>query len=135
MAWGPEPVEPSLFLRPEVAAWEPLGPALKVAWGQQVKKAHPEALGVLGVQEFLQSSEDKISKIESGQTICRKGYSQKALFPESPEGVFPLPAGHGSLPAGLGIAWQACGADPFPDGSLPLRLSPGKHEPVIRISK
>ena len=49
VAWGPEPVEPSLFLRPEVAAWEPLGPALKVAWGQQVKKAHPEALGVLGV--------------------------------------------------------------------------------------
>lgn len=65
---------------------------------------HRAALAVLGVEVLLRPSEDKISKIESGQTICQKGYSQKAIPPKLGKGIPPPPPFYGPIPPlGAGI--------------------------------
>ena len=62
------------------------------------------ALAVSGVRVLHRPSEDKISKIESGQTICQKGYSQKAIPPKLGKGIPPPPPCYGPFPPlGAGI--------------------------------
>jgi hypothetical protein len=102
----PALIEPSLFLpRPEAVP----GSAARVVYLQEppqtaraaleprTKKAPRVAWGHWVVRVRLQPSEDKISKIKPGQTICQKGYSQKAIPPEPLKGLFPFSPLHGPL--------------------------------------
>jgi len=72
--------------------------AVRVVLESQAEEAPQVALGRWVVKVGLLPSEDKISKIKSGQIICQAGYSQKAVAPELGKGFFPLSPFHGSFP-------------------------------------